>query len=273
MKTDQSLWQRIKNVQGGSTKPKKAEGAWLVIYISLFSGLLAFFLLSVMLVELEFSSEKRAYQKLLKQLYQASESYKDIHGLEWLQVENTLNNGVRLSFDPKSIRFSQAQGIEQFESAQAKIHPDFVPYLLQVAGLLQHLKLDKLDASSANLNAQLAEQDNFLTMQIRVAGHTDAQPMAPNAPFRDNVELSSFRAYAVMRYLQTHSFLPQSQFAIAGYGAFKPLVENGNAPENRRIEIFIAPMVKPLSVVDVDEVEQVAPGAPDIQNNAIGPQL
>ncbi|WP_321275919.1 flagellar motor protein MotB [Thiomicrorhabdus indica] len=238
-----SILKRLMRASGASVSSHSAKKSWLIIYISLFSGLLAFFLLSVLLVELEFSDDKRLYQKLVKNIYMESEAYKTSYDLPWLRIENTLNHGVRLSFDTQLLH---NQEILQFDSAQAKIHPDFVPYLLQVAGLLQHLKLNDDNAIRQNLSKRLQKKNKFLTMQIRVAGHTDARPMAENARFKDNVELSSFRAFAVMRYLQTHSLMPRAQFSIAGYGGFKPALSDANAPQNRRIEIYITPVIKPV---------------------------
>lgn len=238
----------------GASRRSLAKKTWLMIYISLFSSLLAFFLLSALLIELEFSEDKRLYQKLVKQIYVQSQTYKNDYQLDWLQIDNTLNHGVRLSFDQRVVSATNladpnsevAQELLQFDSAQAKIHPQFVPYLLQIAGLLQDLRLADNDGIRQVLANKLQSRGKYLTMQLRVAGHTDAIPMQENARFKDNVELSSFRAFAVMRYLQTHSFLPRAQFSIAGYGSFKPLAEDVNAPENRRIEIYITPVIKPL---------------------------
>lgn len=230
----------------GSALNRVGQKSWLMIYISLFSGLLAFFLLSTLLTELEFVDHKRLYQKLVKSIYEQAQTYKQTYQLDWLQIENTLNHGVRLTFNTESLEASQSE-IVQFDLAQAKIHPEFLPYLLQVTGLLQQLNLNDEHPERQKLTSRLQKSDRALTMQIRVVGHTDAQPMMANARFKDNVELSSFRAFAVMRYLQTHSLLPREQFAIAGYGAFKPLVSDPNAAENRRIEVYIVPVIKPVT--------------------------
>ena len=255
-----SIWKRLMRASRGSVSRRTAKKSWLIIYISLFSGLLAFFLLSVLLIELEFSDDKRLYQKLVKNIYLESQEYKSSYNLPWLRIENTLNHGVRLSFDAQLLD-NRDQEILQFDSAQAKIHPEFVPFLLQVAGLLQFLKLDDKNVIRENLNKRLQAKNKFLTMQIRVAGHTDARPMAENARFKDNVELSSFRAFAVMRYLQTHSFMPREQFSIAGYGGFKPALSDENAPQNRRIEIYITPVIKPIGLEELKLSD--SPSAPE----------
>lgn len=241
-----SMIHRMMNAS--QSRRSTAKKSWLIIYISLFSGLLAFFLLSALLIELEFSDDKRLYQKVVKQLYNQSQVYKGDYQLDWLNIDNTLNHGVRLTIDPK-LSHSVNQEILQFASAQAQIHPDFVPYLLQVTGLIQDLKLQSDHPTRHQLMEKLHAQGKTLVMQIRVAGHTDSNPMAPNARFKDNVELSSFRAFAVMRYLQTHSMLPRTQFSIAGYGEFQPTMNDSRSPENRRIEIYITPMIKPLDML------------------------
>lgn len=228
----------------GSKVSERSKKAWLMVYIALFSSLLAFFLVGILIAELEFKDEKRLYQRLVKHLYSQSVNYQRDYGLDWLKIDNTLNQGVRLSFDPKL-----TERVLQFDSAQAKIHSDFVPYLLQVTGLIQSLKLNQQDVNQRKLSAKLASQNKALNMIVRVAGHTDARPMAENARFADNVELSSFRAFAVMRYLQTHSLLSKTQFAISGYGDFHPVDKDPNAAENRRVEIYISPVIKPLDPV------------------------
>ncbi|MCB8840745.1 peptidoglycan -binding protein [Aurantimonas sp. VKM B-3413] len=72
---------------------------------------------------------------------------------------------------------------------------------------------------------------------IRVDGHTDNVPTSGNR-FRDNWELSTARADAVVRFLISQGVPPQ-RLAATGFGEFQPL-EEGDSPEarakNRRIE-------------------------------------
>ncbi|MBO0902405.1 peptidoglycan -binding protein [Jiella sonneratiae] len=72
---------------------------------------------------------------------------------------------------------------------------------------------------------------------IRVDGHTDSVPVTSNR-FKDNWDLSTARADAVVRFLIEQG-VPPNRLAATGFGEFQPL-EEGDTPEararNRRIE-------------------------------------
>lgn len=82
-----------------------------------------------------------------------------------------------------------------------------------------------------------------LIVTVRVEGHTDSQPLAKTALYQSNTELSSFRAYSLMRLIQLYTKLPPENLSIAGYGSFKPLVEDRSSSVNRRVEIYIIPEI------------------------------
>ena len=79
--------------------------------------------------------------------------------------------------------------------------------------------------------------------QIQVEGHTDNVPIEDRKKYpRNNWELSSARATAVMLLLVQHSRLNPKIFSINGYGKYRPLNSNSTIDEralNRRIEILI----------------------------------
>lgn len=60
------------------------ESAWLLTYISLFTSLLAFFILSMNLVTLEQNSEKRHFQKIQMQLFKQTLAVKKRLQLDWV---------------------------------------------------------------------------------------------------------------------------------------------------------------------------------------------
>jgi chemotaxis protein MotB len=75
---------------------------------------------------------------------------------------------------------------------------------------------------------------------VVVAGYTDDVPVA-KGPFKDNWELSSARAVAVVRYLASKG-VPEKMLGAAGFSQFRPVAAN-DSPENRslnrRIEIAL----------------------------------
>lgn len=85
----------------------------------------------------------------------------------------------------------------------------------------------------------------FPEYSIVVEGHTDNIPMK-SQKFRDNWELSTERALAVLGYLLQDKNLNPVRFSAAGYGEHRPLVSNAtkeNRALNRRVDIVVIPTV------------------------------
>jgi len=90
-----------------------------------------------------------------------------------------------------------------------------------------------LDAIVSTLQSQYAEKD------ILILGHTDDQPIRKSG-WKDNYELSTQRALAVVRYLREHSVAPV-RLVACGAGEFRPRVANDSEPNrmrNRRVEFY-----------------------------------
>jgi chemotaxis protein MotB len=74
---------------------------------------------------------------------------------------------------------------------------------------------------------------------VVVAGFTDNMPVGKAGPFKDNWDLSTARAVAVVRYLASKGLEPSMLGAI-GFSQYRPVVPNtspANRSLNRRIEI------------------------------------
>lgn len=79
--------------------------------------------------------------------------------------------------------------------------------------------------------------------EITVVGHTDTQRVTirENRPFRNNAELSAFRALSVRDEMVAGGLEPW-RVEFAGYGETRPAVQNnanGNTPQNRRVEVYL----------------------------------
>ncbi len=112
-----------------------------------------------------------------------------------------------------------------FESGSAKLTPDGVSRLADVAGTIKRSYSDR---------------------RIRVEGHTDSNPIGPSLKdtYPSNWELSTARAAAVVRHFQwTHGMVPE-QFEVVGYGHYQPVASNATADgrkQNRRVRIAVLP--------------------------------
>ena len=90
---------------------------------------------------------------------------------------------------------------------------------------------------------------NLPGQQIVVEGFTDNEPIGPalRARFPSNLELSSARADAVVRYL-VQKGVPQNTISAQGFGEARPVASNdtpqGKA-KNRRVEIIIMAASRP----------------------------
>ena len=76
-------------------------------------------------------------------------------------------------------------------------------------------------------------------MEVSVQGHTDNQGPGSKSPFKDNWELSSARAIAVLQELLLDGVKPE-RISAAGYAEFKPLATNATKSgreKNRRVEL------------------------------------
>lgn len=98
------------------------------------------------------------------------------------------------------------------------------------------VELKKLANALVVLNKEIPDDINWV---LRVDGHTDNAPLSGTGKYRDNWELSSGRATAVVKYLIANG-VPANRLVAAGFGEYQPL-ENDDSTEarsrNRRIEL------------------------------------
>ncbi len=83
-------------------------------------------------------------------------------------------------------------------------------------------------------------RERYSNMGIDVVGHTDSDPIK-KSKWKDNWQLSSERALAVLRYLVAHDIRPEKIRAVAA-GASRPIASNSSSAgktKNRRVEIVV----------------------------------
>ena len=97
-------------------------------------------------------------------------------------------------------------------------------------------EIDKIASALLELTREIPPDIPWV---LRVDGHTDKRPLSGAGQFKNNWELSTSRAIAVVQYLISKGIPPQKLLA-AGFAEFQPL-ELGEGDEaykrNRRIEL------------------------------------
>jgi chemotaxis protein MotB len=184
---------------------------WAVTYGDLMSYLAIFFLMLYAAT----SSRSVGMQMSIKAAEQrfANEG----RTVEKLFERDGLQKIAKLEIGENKIRIV-FQAPVLFESGSAYLKSESLPILQQVV-------------------KTLADVPNA----IQIEGHTDDRPLLPGSKYDSNWELSSARAFAVLRYFEI-SGLPEARLSATGYGEFRPQASNATAEgraANRRIEISI----------------------------------
>jgi chemotaxis protein MotB len=102
-------------------------------------------------------------------------------------------------------------------------------------------KADLKKATSTELDhIQSVLQQSYAGRLVDVVGHTDSDPIK-KSKWKDNWELSTQRALAVVRYLIKGGF-PKDRIRAVGRGENQPIASNSTASgkaRNRRVEIVV----------------------------------
>ncbi len=241
--------------------PPCEEGApaWIVTFSDLMSLLLTFFVLLLSfstISEEDFNDAMVALQASfgifsgqsspLQLQYQppkkkSAEAKKAARNLRQRLMIQGKEHQVKIEYDAVGGLKLSLPGAMLYDLGQATLRPDAYPLLREVAETLRQLP------------------DAF----IEVRGHTDATPVTESARFRDNYELSYYRADAVARYLYTTGGIPSEQFEITAVGPNQPKATN-DTPEgreaNRRVEIYVRGLVDRSNIEGLyDRLEEKMP--------------
>lgn len=145
----------------------------------------------------------------LVQLKAAMEQYLDEAGISGKVIVETSKRGLLVRFTDTIL----------FDLGKADLRPDSRALLSSIGGFI---------APVSN--------------EIIVEGHADNYPLRPDAKFATNWELSAARAVNVVRYFTEDMHMRPERFSAAGYGEFRPVVENTteeNKAMNRRVDIVL----------------------------------
>lgn len=155
--------------------------------------------------------KKREQQRRMQQAAQKLAEQIQVMGQDkQVKVEYDAKGGIKITLRDTFL----------FDRGSAEIKTESFPVLESVSKILKGL-------------------DNVF---IEVKGHTDNVPIVNHPRFRDNYELSYYRADAVAKQLRILGPLPDNLFEITACGPNQPLSTNlteEGRRENRRVEIFV----------------------------------
>ncbi|NOY64244.1 MAG: OmpA family protein [Nitrospirae bacterium] len=97
----------------------------------------------------------------------------------------------------------------------------------------------ELTKTAKNILKVLADNIKIISNPLYIEGHTDAYSYSTNSHY-SNWELSTDRANAARRYLESVGINPERIVKVVGYADKEPLIkENPRDPRNRRISIIV----------------------------------
>ena len=210
----------------------QARSSWVLSYGDTVTLLICFF---IMMITVRAGQINKVHAWVNDRLDEAAEEVQvvmDQAGIQEISVSRN-SKGVQITLkDPRL-----------FEVASATPRNTHIYQLDAVATSIQNLNIFQLmETEHAGFLRELESSGLQWLVEIRIEGHTDNMPLTRNAMYRDNWELSAARAQSIMIQLQERTRLPNSIFAIGGFGEFQPIGDNNTQAGreiNRRVEIYI----------------------------------
>ncbi len=145
-------------------------------------------------------------------------------GAAWRSpTDNDLNTVCEMIKEVSSLGLETCVTLGMLKDHQAKI---------ENAGIK---KVQEITEVLISITKKIPKNINWL---IQVEGHTDNIPISTEQ-YPSNWELSTARAIAVAKIMMKNG-VSSDKINVAGYGEYKPLVENNNSTnreKNRRIEL------------------------------------
>jgi len=195
---------------------------WLTIYSDLMTNLMLFFLMLFGTSRMAAGVQKTIYKAIRtefsrKEVIFVKKEEEAIKKMVDYVEERRLRGFATLKVSEQRVKIMLANPV-LFDLGESELKPFATSVLHQVAVLLKDIP-----------NAVLVE------------GHTDDRPITGDK-FRSNWELSTARAFSVIRYFIEEENIPPTRLSAVGYGEYRPLYPNDteeNRAKNRRIEINI----------------------------------
>ena len=151
------------------------------------------------------------------------------------QIQDALSQQAQEEIDKGEIQISQRLNntvirLEEqilFDTGKANLKPSGIEILKKIAEMMR----------------------NIDDHEIQVEGHADNRPIRGmlKRKYATNWELSAARSTQVVRYLVEKFGVDATRISVAGFGQFRPVVENDteeNLQFNRRVEFVLRPIIE-----------------------------
>ena len=194
------------------------------------------------------AAEQARLEKLQKDLAARSQRIDELEGL--IAAKDAKMNALKDAIS-KALTDFEGKGLT-VEQRDGKVYVSMENKLLFNSGSWA-VNADGRQAVN-QLGSVLAQNPDI---SVLIEGHTDNVPYGGNGPLKDNWDLSTKRATAIVQILRENSNIDPQNLTAAGRGEYAPVASNDTAEgkaKNRRIEVILTPkldeVTKLLNEVD-----------------------
>ncbi|MEO2073691.1 MAG: OmpA family protein [Zunongwangia sp.] len=194
------------------------------------------------------AAEQARLEKLQRDLAARSQRIDELEGL--IAAKDAKMNALKDAIS-KALTDFEGKGLT-VEQRDGKVYVSMENKLLFNSGSWA-VNADGRQAVN-QLGSVLAQNPDI---SVLIEGHTDNVPYGGNGPLKDNWDLSTKRATAIVQILRENSNIDPQNLTAAGRGEYAPVATNDTAEgkaKNRRIEVILTPkldeVTKLLNEVD-----------------------
>lgn len=215
------------------------SNAWMDTYADTITLLLTFFILL-------YSFSTIDNEKLKEIAYSLKSQVSGGEPVTMEKIDENIENltpgiGAKSEYDilvDKITNLLKENGLSEL----VKIREEDAGVILQIG---DNIMFDTADAKLKDESKKVLDVVSSLipkiNNEIMIQGHTDSRPIK-SSKYESNWELSTARAFAVLKYFINEKHLDPRRFSATGYGEYRPIVENSseeNMEINRRVDILI----------------------------------
>lgn len=221
--------------------PPPGAPGWMVTYGDMMTLLLCFFVIMVSMSEIK---KDQKFQEVLDSIRSAF-GYEGDLGI--VPVKNASRNSLveqlRKVIVPDLVRMEGDADQEGIDGRVFRVTNVRDGIHVEVGGRISFDRFQAdLKPEGRDLLRRLASKVLGHNTIIKVRGHATLEPLPPDAPFKDPMELSLARARTVAAALQEFGIRPE-RIRVVGAGPHEPLLRQAYSEErravNRRVEVIV----------------------------------